>query len=238
MNNIRKHTGERIRQYRHSRNLTLQQLANSIHKSRSTVSKYETGDLALDIETLAEIADILQVSPNQLLDYQPPHKEPLPDTTTGISPFYQARRLYFYFFDGRYQRLKDGIIDITENQNRPGHYEATLSISTISASGRSSEMYYSGAVIYSDMLIRFEFNNHFNALEKDLLYIFNPLEMCEETSGLLCGISSADLRPCAFKCLVTLTPQEQTDALKNRLLLTREDLKRCKDLNMLLVDNL
>ena len=95
MNNIRKHTGERIRQYRHSRNLTLQQLADSIHKSRSTVSKYETGDLALDIETLAEIADILQVSPNQLLDYQPPHKEPLPDTTTGISPFYQARRLYF-----------------------------------------------------------------------------------------------------------------------------------------------
>ena len=34
-------------------------------------------------------------------------------------------------------------------------------------------MYYSGAVIYSDMLIRFEFNNHFNALEKDLLYIVN-----------------------------------------------------------------
>lgn len=238
MYNIRKHTGERIRQYRHTRNLTLQQLADSIHKSRSTVSKYENGDLALDIETLAEIADVLQVSPNQLLDYQPPVRQSLPDTRTGISPFYQASRLFFYFFDGRYQRLKDGIIDITENQDHPGTYEATLSISTVTANGRSSEMYYSGAVLYSDMLIRFEFNNHFNALEKDLLYIFNPLEMRSETNGLLCGISSADLRPCAFKCLVTLAPQPHTDTLCDRLLLTREDLKRCKELNMLLVDNL
>ena len=235
MNNIRKHTGERIRQYRHSRNLTLQQLANSIHKSRSTVSKYETGDLALDIETLAEIADILQVSPNQLLDYQPPHKEPLPDTTTGISPFYQARRLYFYFFDGRYQRLKDGIIDITESQNQPGHYEATLSISTISASGRSSEMYYSGAVIYSDMLIRFTFVNQYNPLEEDLLYIFNPREMREDTDGLLCGISSADLMPCAFRCLVTLRPQALDERLRQRLLLSPAELKRWAKLNMLLI---
>ena len=58
------------------------------------------------------------------------------------------------------------------------------------------------------MLIRFSFVNQYNPLEEDLLYIFTPLEMREFTDGLLCGISSADLMPCAFKCLVTLKPQE------------------------------
>ena len=67
------------------------------------------------------------------------------------------------------------------------------------------------------MLIRFSFVNRYNPLEEDLLYIFNPLELRDSTDGLLCGISSADLMPCAFKCLVTLHPQEHTEEFKKRL---------------------
>ena len=58
------------------------------------------------------------------------------------------------------------------------------------------------------MLIRFSFVNQYNPLEEDLLYIFNPLEFRTHTDGLLCGISSADLMPCAFKCLVALEKHE------------------------------
>ena len=56
-------------------------------------------------------------------------------------------------------------------------------------------------------------------------------EMCIRDS------SSADLMPCAFRCLVTLTPQENTEELKKRLLITKEELQRWQRLNMLLVDN-
>ena len=100
-----------------------------------------------------------------------------------------------------------------------------------------SEVYYSGKVLYSDTLIRFSFVNQYNKLEEDLLYIFNPLELRDFTEGLLCGISSADLMPCAFKCLVTLTPQEATDELKQHLLFTSKELKRWQKMNMLIVDN-
>lgn len=216
MSQINIHVGSRIKMYRKSRKMTLQQLADAIHKSRSSVSKYENGEISLDIETLAEIAGILQVSINQLTDFHPQ----IPKTTFnmalqgGMSPFFQAKRLYFYFYDGRYQRLKDGIIDIRESDVEEGTYEAALSISAVSPTGRSSEIYYTGKVVYSDMLIRFSFVNQCNALEEDLLYIFNPLEMRDSTDGLLCGISSADLMPCAFKCLVTLNPKEHTDELK------------------------
>lgn len=240
MNNINAHVGERIRMYRKTNHLTLQQLADCIHKSKASISKYEKGEIALDIETLVEIAQVLQVNPGQLIDYQPEPLHPIRNRAeySGMSPFFQAKRLYFYFYDGRYQRLKDGIIDIHESEKDPGKYEAALSISSLSPSGRSSEIYYTGKVIYSDMLIRFSFVNQYNTLEEDLLYIFNPLEFRDSTNGLLCGISSSDLRPCAFKCLVTLSQQEHTDELKHQLMITKEELQRWQKLNMFIVDNL
>ncbi|MDO5410678.1 MAG: helix-turn-helix domain-containing protein [Lachnospiraceae bacterium] len=239
MSEINAYVGGKIRMYRKEQGMTLQQLADRIHKSRASISKYENGEIALDIETLFEIADALRVVPGQLMDYHPDvPKEPSPASFSDTkSPFFQAKRLYFYFYDGRYKRLKDGIIDIRENESKPGNYEASLSISAVTPTGRSSEIYYTGKVVYSDMLIRFSFVNQCNALEEDLLYIFNPLEIRDMTDGLLCGISSADLMPCAFKCLVSLTPQEHTEAFKKQLLITKRELQRWQKLNMLIVDN-
>ena len=151
--------------------------------------------------------------------------------------FFQAKRLYFYFYDGRYHRLKDGVIDIHEHAERPGTYVASFTLCSVSGNGCSNESYYTGHVVYSDMLIRFTFFNQLNPLEEDLLYIFNPLEMRDYTDGLLCGISSADLMPCAFRCLVTLNPQELDESLRQRLLFSKQEIRRWWQLNMLLIGN-
>ena len=239
MSKINQHIGNRIRSFRKSQGLTLQQLADRIHKSRASLSKYENGEITLDVETLYEISQALGVEMNRLADFQDTKPAPLPAVPTGLnrSPFYQAERLYFYFYDGRYNRLKDGIITIHKKGDDSGNHEATLTISAVTPTGRSSDIYYSGKVVYSDMLIRFSFVNQYNTLEEDLLYIFNPLELRDFTEGLLCGISSADLMPCAFKCLVTLIPQEPTEELKQHLLITPKELRRWQKLNMLIVDN-
>ena len=239
MSKINQHIGNRIRGFRKSQGLTLQQLADMIHKSRASLSKYENGEITLDVETLYDISQALGVEMNRLTDFQDSKPAPLPIQPTGVnrSPFYQAERLYFYFYDGRYNRLKDGIINIHKRDDDNGNHEATLTISAVTPTGRSSDIYYSGKVVYSDMLIRFSFVNQYNTLEEDLLYIFNPLELRDFTEGLLCGISSADLMPCAFKCLVTLTPQEPTEELKQHLLITPKELRRWQKLNMLIVDN-
>lgn len=239
MSEINRHIGSRIRSFRRASGMTLQQLADAIHKSRASVSKYETGEITLDIETLYDISAALDVDLNQLTDYRPPRPVPVPTAYhhSSKSPFFQAERLYFYFYDGRQSRLKDGVIHIHRNDDPTGSFDASLSISSVTPSGRSSEIFYSGKVVYSDMLIRFSFVNQYNTLEEDLLYIFNPLELRDFTEGLLCGISSADLMPCAFKCLVTLTPQEPDDALKQHLLIMPKELKRWQKLNMMVVDN-
>ena len=186
----------------------------------------------------AEISQVLQVSVPQLTDIGRLQEEADHSSAYAArkSPFFQAKMLYFYFYDGRYNRMKDGVINIHEKEEN-GSYRATLSICSVSGNGRSSESYYNGSVLYSDMLIRFSFVNQYNPLEEDLLYIFNPLEFRTHTDGLLCGISSADLMPCAFKCLVALEKQELNEELRKHLLFTKAELQRWKKLNMLLIDN-
>ena len=63
MEQVNLYVGAQIRRYRKNRQMTLQQLADRIHKSRASVSKYETGEVSLDIVTLTEIARVLEVQP-------------------------------------------------------------------------------------------------------------------------------------------------------------------------------
>ena len=242
MENINQYIGSKIRNYRKMKKMTIQQLADVIHKSRATVSKYETGEITLDVSTLWDIATALDVDFSQLTDYQPVQdlgstllEAPLYE---GESPFFRADHLYFYYYDGRYDRLKEAIIHIHKSRVcADGTCETSMSIHATTAAGRSSETQYTGTVLYSDMLIRFSFSNRHNKLEQDLLYIFNPMELRNYTEGLLCGISNADLMPCAFKCIVTLAPCTDHQMLRQQLQISAKELRRWKKLNMLIVDN-
>lgn len=82
MNEINVYIGGQIRKYRKANSMTLQQLADVIHKSRATVCKYENGEISIDIATLYEISQALQVSFGQLTSYQP-HPSAVPAAHGG-----------------------------------------------------------------------------------------------------------------------------------------------------------
>ena len=67
MSQISTEIGKQIRTFRKKRKMTLEALAAVICKSKSTVSKYENGEIPVDIETLYEIASALQIHVEQLL---------------------------------------------------------------------------------------------------------------------------------------------------------------------------
>ena len=67
MNGINARVGARIRLYRRAKKLTLIQLSAMIHKSKATLSKYETGDIAIDVETLYDIAAALDMPETQAM---------------------------------------------------------------------------------------------------------------------------------------------------------------------------
>ena len=64
--------GANIRRARVRRKLTQDDLAQTVHTTRQTISNYETGRSRPDVETLQRLADALGVELTELLDEAPP----------------------------------------------------------------------------------------------------------------------------------------------------------------------
>lgn len=113
MSEIAMEVGKRIRGMRKRRNMTLEELAAEIHKSKAAVSKYERGEISIDIETLYEIADSLHIHVEQLL-----YTRPAAGTMNvqGSAPGFFAglTQFYGYIFDGRDNHIIQCVFDVHE----------------------------------------------------------------------------------------------------------------------------
>lgn len=69
---LSKYVGNRIKQYRKELRLNQQQLADKLNVKNSTLSDYERGKINIDIYTLTQIAETLNV---KILDLLPGQKE-------------------------------------------------------------------------------------------------------------------------------------------------------------------
>lgn len=67
MSIMKKHFLKNLKALRKEAGMSQADLANALEIERSTVAKYETGDRYPDIEMLCKIADILQVTTDELL---------------------------------------------------------------------------------------------------------------------------------------------------------------------------
>lgn len=63
--------GENIYKARKEKGITQEELANKIGVKRSIISKYENGSVQISTSTLKKIADVLEVSPTLLIDWEP-----------------------------------------------------------------------------------------------------------------------------------------------------------------------
>ena len=111
MSQISTEIGKQIRTFRKKRKMTLEALAAVICKSKSTVSKYENGEIPVDIETLYEIASALQIHVEQLL-YCPPRHANLPDSKNSPAFFAGCSQFYAYVYDGRNKQLIRCVFDV------------------------------------------------------------------------------------------------------------------------------
>lgn len=90
--------GQRIKKYRKSRGYTIEQFSAMINKSKATLSKYENGAITIDIETLYDIAQALEIDLKCFIDYQPPvfHQ----DASLPKNSYFNQSLAYMYHYDG------------------------------------------------------------------------------------------------------------------------------------------
>ena len=111
------HVAQRIRMYRTRQHMTIDTLARKLHVSPSTISKYENARLALNVSVLFEIADALNVSVNQLTDYQKPGK-PKIEKTDERSFFRRSNIFYMYQYFAIDRKIYPCVMEVQTISNR------------------------------------------------------------------------------------------------------------------------
>lgn len=231
MSEVRRAIGGRIRLYRQLKQYTLVELAQKIHKSKATLSKYEIGEISLDVETLLEIARALEVRPQQLLDSG--------EVSTGSaslrvrqSDFFRQKRICVYFYDGRAKKIIRSILELGEEETDPTA-AFFYDLPSIEKPEECRNLYY-GTVEYFDTVTNFSFSSQSNRIERLSLFAANPFERGEEVKAMLSGLSRRFMLPVSICCLLSAVPLKETEELKDRLKLSQAELRRIRQTNMFL----
>lgn len=223
MTELSKHIGSRIKLYRKQKNLSTDELAKYINKSKSTVSKYENGVIVIDIETLFDIAKVLGINVNQLIDYKQNFIQPLDE----IKGFFSNNNFYIYFFDGRKKKITKGYMTISNSKKDVMLY---MGINSFHEYLNCDTLYY-GQIEIHDIVTNLSLKNQANEIERMNLIAINPINNVTSISSLMIGISGNPFIPAAIKCVISLNILKEDDELLNFLILNKDDFKLMKKYN-------
>lgn len=222
--------------YRKALGMTISDLSAIVYKSKSTISKYENGEVSIDIETLFDIASALNVSINQLTDC---HKPSITETKhNNLSGFFnKPGRYYIYYYDGILKQVVKCAMELTPDKNEDNSSVVLyLGIKDYDNVYSCYSLFY-GEASFSDARTMFILQNQTNRTEKLYLNVITPLSTSTRTFGVLSGISKHYFAPVTYKALFSCNPLNEEDIPVNQLRFSKEDIKLIKKHNALLITN-
>lgn len=231
MGRIRTEVGEQLRRCRRRRGLTLEEAAAKIGRSKSTLSKYEKGEIALDLETLYALAELYRVHVEQLL----PRPESAEDENGPAPAFFAGlKRFYGYLFDGRDNSIIRCVFEV-QAESEPGRRRVMLYMNYRDGDYRDCENTYYGYMEHYDAVTTLTLTNAETPMEKASCQVLAPYLDAERKWALWTGLSSRPMMPIAAKMLLTKKPLTADGALAKELKISKEDLRLLKLYNMLAV---
>ncbi|MEL7660806.1 helix-turn-helix domain-containing protein [Acetobacterium wieringae] len=235
MESISVYVGKKIKFYRKQMNLSITQFSDLINKSKSTISKYENGQISIDLQTLYEIAQALNIGIHQLIDYQ---TDTLPLPSNSNSPFGGQRHMHLYFYDGRKRRIVKSFLTINPSSNENDFCCSFYMDIPSFENYEKCSFYYLGSVESYDLVTYVNLINQANPIEKMSFCILNSLYYQSITWGLMFGISYRPIAPFTLKFLMSSSPLKNEEVTMDRLTLTPDEIKTIKSLNMFILDSI
>lgn len=223
--------GKNIKTFRKKKGLTIQALANQLHKSKATVSKYERGEITLDVLTLHELANLLSVDIEQLLYNK---AETIPANKKRHQPafFAESNQFYSYLYDGRSNELIRCVFDVVASADGQSSTVYMYMNFKDYAHYQNSENTYKGTIEHYDALTNIVMRNQDTHMEQVTVSILASFLDSNTKWGLFFGISSRPMMPIAVKMLFSKQPLEETDELLQKLKVSKEDIRLLKLYNM------
>ncbi|MDD6232703.1 MAG: helix-turn-helix transcriptional regulator [Frisingicoccus sp.] len=227
---INEAVGLNIKKYRLAHKITLEELANQIHKGKSTVSKYEKGIISIDVTTLNDIAKALGISPIQLLSIAEEHTCNTPQTGRFLE------KQYMYSYDGRSKRILKSVIECYQMpDDKETGIQLFYDVKDIKEPGECKS-FYAGHGRKYEFIENYSLQNQSNPTEQVWICCINSLNLTNRKLGMLTGLSYKTMLPVAIKVLISNTALKENGELVNSLLLTKEDIKISKKYNLFTID--
>lgn len=230
--NKTKEIGNLIRTYRKAKNMTIIELGKKINKSKATISKYEKGEIVIDIETLYDISDALNVKISNLLPIE---------TSTVITPyvevpsfFKEKNQLYGYIYDGRNNQVIKVVIDILGKEDDDYKVMMYMNYKDLSHYQSCENTYY-GTLHHYDAITHIQLSNISSPMEKASLQILASFLDSPTKFGLFNGFSIRPMMPIATKMLISKEPLDINNKLVELIKISKEDIRLLKLYNMLCV---
>lgn len=237
MSMITEHVGQRIRKSRKGKGLTLDDFARKIGKSKATVSKYENGTIALDIETLLAIADALEMDVKSLIDYKSPNirQKALPKDT-----FFDQSNYYMYYYDGRIKKVVRSLLELTlsDDESAGQKIEATLYMGLDNFNNTDkSQHIFEGRLLPYDTITHISLTNQINKTERLYLCVLNPMHAHAPAVGIMSGIASNPFfAPMGMKIIISKNQLAEDAAFRNTVELSKSEYKNFKAYNMMVIN--
>lgn len=228
---ISKEIGKSIRNFRKMKKLTIEDLANKILKSKATVSKYEKGEITIDIVTLYTIANTLQINVEQLL-YNMPNQIPISSNNFNPAFFNGIFQFYSYIFDGRSNQIIRCVFDIS-TEIAESRYKIMMYMNIKDYDNyQNCENTYSGYIEHYDAMTNMFMTNMDTPMEKVTVSILASFLDSDTKWGLFFGISSRPMMPIAIKMFFSKKRLKEDETLIKQLKVSREDIRLLKLYNM------
>lgn len=216
------HIGGRIRLFRKHINLTLEELAYLVHKSPSTLSKYERGSVNIDILTLSEIADALGIGISQLTDFSTRRR--MPSGRNDSNLFKRHDRFHVYYLYSPMKQVLQGFLEVTGSTNQTEDNVVLYLGSEKGFDVKEPLFIYTGTMICDESYAYISMQN--SSGMKDMLYIMikTPQWMRNATKGLVLSVSSTHGCPAASSMLFSAEEMELNEELTDILRADRDEI--------------
>ncbi len=223
--------GKKLKFYRKAIHKTMLEVGEELHKSKATISKYESGEIIPDTITLLELCNCLNISLDELFSIEKTKNI----NYNFLNPF-DSNKLYIYYYTDK--KLILSIIDIYQENDilKCKFYNGIKNIDAY----KKCCYYYEGVLEASKTTAYFSFNNNYssnNMLEK-VEIVLNISGSKEKAlhKGLILGLTP-NLLPIVKKIILSTYNIENIHKYDKFLTFSKEDIKKIHSEGALIIEN-
>lgn len=223
--------GNKIKEIRLSRGLSLEALGKKICKTKATISKYEKNEISLDVFTLLEICNALHCSVSNII-----HENNENSNIDSMTNPFNCDKLYVYYITGK--KLITSVIELSL-QNGKTFVKLYNAVKDDNKYASNYSYVYSGELMRSNTLVYIALSNNFQNSQLENVNITVNFPWSDNTnifSAFISAITPNSL-PVVKKCIISKNIINNITDYESDLLITNSELKSISENNAWILEN-